>query len=206
MVSPSPAHAPQVPAARPNKVGWLGEFYGVPLVMVTGDAALAREVEHFFPGIETVTVKTARSRGLAASLSREEASRRIEEAAFRAVGRRHERQPYVVPSPVALEIVLATVPQADRAALLPRSQRVSERRLRYVADDYPEPVKAFNAALRLPAPGPQAQVATMARTDDLLKRLEQLEEARRAREEWQAAVTERWIQDVPPFDDPVADW
>lgn len=180
-----------------EKVGWLAEFHGVPQVMVTGDAALVREVNHFFPGIETVMVKTAEDRATAESLPREEASRLIEAAAFRAIQKRHEREPYVVPAPVHLEIVLATVEQADRAALLPRSKRVAERRLGYVADDYQEAVKAFNAALRL---------AGTVRTEGLLKVLEDLDGTRQARDGWWRNLVEDWIQFEPPFEDPVAGW
>jgi D-amino peptidase len=185
------------PIGETEKVGWLAEFYGVPQVMVTGDAALVREVNHFFPGIETVMVKTAQSRATAESLPREEASQLLEAAAYQAMQKHHERVPHVVPAPVHLEIVLATVEQADRAALLPRSERVAERRLGYVADDYPEAVKAFNAALRL---------AGMVRTENLLKALEGLEGVKQARDRWRKKLVEDWIQNEPPFRDPVADW
>ena len=185
------------PVGETEKLGWLAEFYGVPLVMVTGDAALVREVQHFFPGIETVAVKTATSRAFAKSLARDEASRLIEDAAYRAIKKRHERKLYVVPSPVHLEIVLATVEQADRAAVLPRTERVAERRLRYIADDYPETVKAFNAALRL---------ANTTRTEQLLESLGELEEAKRVRNEWRRDIVERWIHGEPPFEDPVVAW
>ena len=148
------------PIGETAELGWLADFYGVPLVMAAGDAALQREVQYFFPGIETVAVKTATSRAFAKSLSREEASRLIEEAAYRAIERRHERQLYVVPCPVRLEIVLATAEQADRAALLPRTERIEERRLLYIADDYPETVRAFNTARRL---------AGATRTEQLVK-------------------------------------
>jgi hypothetical protein len=96
-----------------------------------------------------------------------------------------------------LEIVLATVEQADRAALLPRSERVTERRLGYIADDYPEAVKAFNAALRL---------AGMTRTEKLLKALEDLDGVKEARDGWRKNLVEVWIQSEPPFQDPVVGW
>lgn len=158
--------------------------------MVTGDAALVREVQHFFPGIETAAVKTATSRAFAKSLAWDEASRLIEDAAYRAVKKRRERKLYVVPSPVHLEIVLASVEQADRAALLPRTERSAERRLRYMADDYPEAVKAFNAT----------------RTEQLLESLGELEKARRVRNEWRRDLVERWIHKKLPFEDPVVAW
>jgi D-amino peptidase len=185
------------PIGETEKIGWLGEYHGVPQVMVTGDAALVREVAHFFPGIDAVAVKRASGRAFAESVNRAEASERIAEAAFRAVRRRADREPYIVPAPVVLEIVLATVKQASRAALLPRTERIGERRLRYVADDYPEAVKAFNVALRL---------AGMTRTEHLLETLEERDEVKEMRDEWRRGVVERWIHDEPPFEDPVAAW
>ena len=180
-----------------TKLAWLAECYGVPLVMAAGDAATVREVQHFFPGLETVAVKTAIDRGRARSIPRDEASRLIEEAAYRGVLRREERPLHQVASPVTLEIQLATVAMADRAALIPRTLRLGERRLRYVAADYPEAVKAYNVAVRL---------SRCVQTEQILEHVMKVPGTAPARDEWWRAERSAWIHDTPPYDDPTTGW
>ena len=180
-----------------TKLAWLAETHGVPLVMVAGDDATVREALHYFPGIEAVTVKTAIDRGRAKSIPRAEASRLIEEAAYRGVLRRHERDLHKVSTPVQLEIELAIAAMADRAALIPRTVRVGERRLRYIADDYPEAIKAYNVAVRL---------SRGVQTEQTLEHVLKVPGAVAARDEWSKAERHTWIHNTPPFEDPLPTW
>jgi D-amino peptidase len=59
--------------------------FGVPLIMLSGDDALEKEVRRFLPWVEYAMVKHAKGRSAAESLPREEASRRIEAAARKAL-------------------------------------------------------------------------------------------------------------------------
>jgi D-amino peptidase len=179
------------------KLAWLAECYGVPLVMVSGDVATVREVQHFFPGVETVAVKTAASRGAADSIPRAEASRLIEEAACRGVLRRKEFPIHQVSTPMRLEIELSTVAMADRAALIPRTQRIGERRLLYIADDYPEAVKAYNVAVRL---------CRGVQTEQVLEYVLKVPGTAAARDAWWEQERHDWIHQEPPFADPTASW
>ena len=61
--------------------------YGVPIVLITGDATTASEIEHFCPGIRSAVVKQSITRFAAESLHPDEANRRIHEEA-RSFGRR----------------------------------------------------------------------------------------------------------------------
>ena len=180
-----------------TKLGWLAECHGVPLVMAAGDAATVREVRHFHPGAQTACVKTAIDRGHSRSIPREQASYLIEEATYRGVMRRAEIPLRSFPSPVRLEIDLATELMADRAALIPRTQRTGPRRLLYVAADYPEAVKAYNAAVRL---------ARAVQTEQQLEAVLQVPGAADTREQWSRQERDAWIGNEPPFADPVAAW
>ncbi len=55
--------------------------FGIPLVMVSGDDELEREIGRFLPWVKCASVKHAVDRSKAEPLDREEANRRIEEAA-----------------------------------------------------------------------------------------------------------------------------
>ena len=92
---------------------WLLGYYGVPTIMVTGDAATIREARAFFPGIEGVAVKTATSRDHAECLPVSEARRLIQEAAARALSDLHRFAPCVPPSPIELDVIF-TAPESAR--------------------------------------------------------------------------------------------
>jgi D-amino peptidase len=180
-----------------TKLGWLAECYGVPLVMVAGDAATVREVQHYHPGTETVCVKTAIDRGHSVSIPRAEASRLIEEAAYKGMMRRAEIPFHPVAMPVRLEIELGTELMADRAALIPRMERIAPRRVLYIAADYPEAVKAYNAAVRL---------ARGVQTEQQLEAVTKVPGGAEAREQWSRLERDAWINNEPPYSDPVAAW
>src|SRR5437667_8617167 len=57
----------------------------VPLIMVSGDDQLEKEVRRFLPWVRYATVKHAVDRSKAEAFAREEASRRIEAAAREAL-------------------------------------------------------------------------------------------------------------------------
>lgn len=124
---------------------------GVPVVMVSGDAAACAEAKALLPDVVTVAVKEAVSRQAARSLAPAVACRRIRAAAadaFRAGGR-----PFVVEAPVTLEVTFTSTVHADMAELVPGSSRTGARSMRVTHSEYHEIFRAWRAMYNLAALG-----------------------------------------------------
>ncbi len=63
----------------------VAKAYGVPIVLITGDATTAAEIERFCPGIRAAVVKRSITRFAAQSLHPDEANRRIHDEARRSL-------------------------------------------------------------------------------------------------------------------------
>jgi len=126
----------------------LAGCFGVPVVMVSGDAALAVEANALLGGdVETVVVKEAVGRFSARSVSPAESCRRIRAGATRALQRKHA--PFTLGSPVTLEVEFALTQHADNAELVPGAERRDGRTLSFMHADYREVFRAFRAMYNL---------------------------------------------------------
>ena len=120
--------------------------WGIPVGMVTGDDALAEEVEGWLPWAERVVVKVADGGHSATSVHPSVACDRVRAGAERAVRRAAagELQVLRVDPPVVIEIDYPKGVIADFAALVPGGERVGALGVRYTSDD---PVTAFRGFL-----------------------------------------------------------
>lgn len=127
----------------------LAGHYGVPLLLVTGDATIVAEVTARMPWVTGVVVKESIGYYAADSLAPEAARAAIRAGARRAIGRIGEAKPFVFEAPVTLDLELARVECADFVELMPEFVRTGGRTVRHVAPDYPSAYRAFIAAFRL---------------------------------------------------------
>ncbi|MEX2315456.1 MAG: M55 family metallopeptidase [Thermomicrobiales bacterium] len=111
-------------------------LFGVSLVLVTGDASVAVEVEAFLPGTRTAIVKRGIGALAADSVHPERACQLIESAAAEVLGRPITVDPFVVNGPVALEVDVTIPAYADQAMVVPGIRRIDGRSLGYDAPDY----------------------------------------------------------------------
>lgn len=126
----------------------LAGTYGVPIVMVSGDQALAAEAKELLgDGVEAVVVKHAVGRFAARSVSPAESCRRIREGALATLRRLHK--PLELDPPIRLEVEFALSHMADMAELVPGSVRTGGRTMEYVHDDYREVFRAWRALYNL---------------------------------------------------------
>lgn len=125
----------------------LAGTYGVPVAMVSGDQALAAEAKELLGTVEAVIVKHAVGRFAARSVHPGESCRRIREGATAALRRSH--RPYVLSTPVTLDVEFALTQMADMAELTPGSVRTGGRTLQYRHDDYREVFRAWRAFYNL---------------------------------------------------------
>lgn len=115
--------------------GMVAGHFGVPVVLISGDDKIAAEAQAFFPGIEAVVVKQGIAMTAARTLHPLEARARIAAGVKAALGRRAGMRPVRLPTPITLEIELATMAYADAAANVPGMVRVNGLTVRYVAPD-----------------------------------------------------------------------
>src|SRR5437763_718268 len=110
---------------------------GVPVALVSGDAALAAEAKDLLgEGVGTVVVKEAVSRHAAQSVAPAVACRMIRDEVARALKRKHA--PFVLAAPIALEVDFAQTIHADRAELCPGATRTAGRTVAFSHADYRE--------------------------------------------------------------------
>jgi D-amino peptidase len=128
----------------------LAGVHGVPVVLVSGDSALAAEAQALLgDDVATVTVKEAVSRHAARNVAPAVACRMIREAVTRAL--KKKRRPFVLPSPVTVEVDFAMTVHADMAELCPGATRIAGRTVAFTHRDYGEVFRGWRAMLNLSA-------------------------------------------------------
>jgi D-amino peptidase len=115
--------------------------FGVPVALITGDDAIAKEAKTLLPDAEAVVVKWAYGFHSARTLTPEAACERIREAARRAVGRAGQLKPYRVTEPVDLDLRFKNYRPAELLAYLPGIERTDAHAIRFRARDVLEAVR-----------------------------------------------------------------
>jgi D-amino peptidase len=125
--------------------------FGVPVIFLSGDQNACADIRSFLPHVQAVEVKRAIGRYAANSLSPREARDAIRSGMQRAVTARAHAAPasYVFRQPIVLDVVFTSTARADAGALLPGTERVDGRTLRYRHDDFLTAFQAFRALLVL---------------------------------------------------------
>lgn len=126
--------------------------YGAPVLMVSGDQALAEEAESWVHGIETAVVKQATGSASAECLPVSTAYELIRSTAERAVERHLRREgplPLEVKTPVTLTIEFLASALADSAGIFPGVRRLDGRRLEVVMPNVPAAYSALRALATL---------------------------------------------------------
>jgi D-amino peptidase len=125
-----------------------GQF-GVPVALITGDDVICAETRCWLPQLETAVVKYAIDRYTARCLSQPVALERIRLAARRGVERLSEMRPYMMESPIQLEMVLGDSSMAAAACGIPGVERSGDRSIRYAAADAVTAMNVCRVALVL---------------------------------------------------------
>ncbi len=124
-------------------------YYGVPLLLVTGDRTTIEGVQEQMPWVRGAIVKESIGNFAANSMTPAAACRAIEREAEEAVRHAGDAKLFVVEPPVALDVQLVTAAQAHLVATIPGFERTGSRSVRFVHDDYAVVFKAFVATWRL---------------------------------------------------------
>lgn len=127
----------------------LAGSFGVPVALITGDQALSTEVRELLgEGVRTVVVKQAVSRHAAKSVSPERARIMTREAMQGALAGPRPA-PYLIASPITVEVDFRMTVEADHAAMAPGFNRIGPRTVSFRHDDYREVFRAFRTMFNL---------------------------------------------------------
>lgn len=128
----------------------LAGYFGVPVVLVTGDQTVCAQARELLGNaVETVVVKEAVGRAAAKNLHPTKAQELIRAAAERAVRNCRTRTPFTFQSPITLRLALARSSQADRCLWMPGVKRVAPRIVEFIHEDYAVLYNAFRALMVL---------------------------------------------------------
>jgi len=125
----------------------LAGYFGVPVVLVTGDQLLVEEAKASLGPVEGVAVKESCGRYAARCLIPEEAGKLIHQAAQRALSK--GGKPFVVEPPITLAVDFTSSAHLDMAELIPGSCRSGGRHIEYTNDDFLTVYKVWRAMLTL---------------------------------------------------------
>lgn len=109
-------------------------YYGVPLLMVTGDAAACREAEEAVPGLSVAAVKEAICWDRARTLHPAEGAGRIQQACSRAMNLIGKVEPAVIDVPNEAELEYIRCEFADEAAERQGAERTGPRTVKRVLE------------------------------------------------------------------------
>ncbi|HOW84917.1 MAG TPA: M55 family metallopeptidase [Candidatus Aminicenantes bacterium] len=125
-------------------------YYGVPVVLVTGDTAVCRQTgEVLGPDVVTVAVKEAYGRLAAKLLPMDEVRQKIEAGAREALKKLSGAKPFKLAAPCRFELAYHVSAQADMGAMIPGAQRLDARTLAFTADDYIQGFRALRAMISI---------------------------------------------------------
>ncbi len=124
----------------------LAGYYGVPVVLVSGDDTLVKEVRKFLgKSVETVIAKRGISRSAAQCRHPEDVQKEISVKAARAVHKARKIKPFRFRTPIRAEINLADSLVADAVEMIPGIKRTDGRKILFRAKNILE----FYSTLRL---------------------------------------------------------
>lgn len=112
-------------------------YYGVPVVLVSGDTAVCRQTgEILGKDVVTVAVKEAYGRLAAKLVPMGEARRMLKAGVKEALGKIARVKPFKIAPPYNFELEYHVSAQADMGAMLTEVKRVDARTVAFTADDF----------------------------------------------------------------------
>ncbi len=130
--------------------GAIAGYYGVPVVMLSGDSETCEQARTIFGGrIVTAAVKEAVTRTAARLLPLDQARARLKEAAKAALATRASIPPLELSGPYVFELEVNNSLQAEGPLQVPGVKRVNARTLTFTSNDYIEGFRMLRALIAL---------------------------------------------------------
>lgn len=125
-------------------------YYGVPVVLVSGDTAVCRQTgEILGKDVVTVAVKEAYGRLAAKLVPMAEARRAITAGVKDALTKPDRIKPFKIAPPYQFELGYHVSAQADMGAMFPGVKRIDARTLGFTADDYIQGFRTLRAMIAI---------------------------------------------------------
>ena len=116
--------------------------FGVPIILVSGDDVAVAETQVIVGEVEGAVVKWARGFHSARTLTPEAAQEVIRTRTASAIGRLDDFEPYILETPIDVELSLKHYRAVELLGYLPNVRRVRSHTIRYEAEDM-EDVSSF---------------------------------------------------------------
>ncbi|HJU65150.1 MAG TPA: M55 family metallopeptidase [Gemmatimonadaceae bacterium] len=110
-------------------------YFGVPVVMISGDNAAVEEAQRIIGNIEGAVVKRAISFHSAATMTPQAAQTLIRERVKAGLARRGEVRPYTPRTPLRLDVTFKNYRPAEMLTYLPNVQRTTSHGIRFTGRD-----------------------------------------------------------------------
>ncbi len=123
-----------------------GQF-GVPVIMVSGDDVAVAETQVIVGDMEGAVVKWARGFHSAKTLTPDAAQEVIRTRTASAVSRIDEFEPYILETPIEVELTLKHYQPVELLAYLSNVERVNSHTIRYIAEDMTDVTKFLTFVL-----------------------------------------------------------
>ena len=117
--------------------------YDVPVVFVSGDQAVCRQVTELFGNVETVAVKEAIG-GAAICLHPKVAGEKIKAGVQQALGNLERFKPYKMSAPYTMVLKMKREEKVYSGALYPGAKRTGDWEVTYTSDNLLDIIEAFN--------------------------------------------------------------
>lgn len=128
--------------------GWnaaIAGYFDVPVVFLSGDSAICRQIREIVGNVETVAVKDGIGKA-ASMIHPARAQEMIQNGVAAALRNLKAYKPYKPSAPYKLEIVFTDENQAQRASWVPGAVRTGERSVTFTSADFMDIVKYFRLA------------------------------------------------------------
>ena len=109
--------------------------YGVPVILVSGDDAAVAENQVLIGNVEGAVVKWAKGFHAAETLTPEAAYEVIRTRTASAISRIDQFQPYVLDTPIELELSLKNYRPVEVLGYLPNVERINSHTIRFTGED-----------------------------------------------------------------------
>jgi len=109
--------------------------YGVPVIMVSGDDVAVAENQVLIGDIEGAVVKWAKGFHSAETLTPEAGYEVIRTRTMSAINRIEEFQPYILSTPIELELTLKNYTPVELLGYLPNVERINSHTIRFTGED-----------------------------------------------------------------------
>lgn len=121
---------------------YVAGMLNVPVVFLSGDAALCEQAQEFVPGITTVATSVGRGNANN-NLHPLDAQQMIEEKMREALAKDHTNSMIKMPSHFEVEIMYKEHPQAFRFSQYPAAKLLNDKTIGFASDDYMEIMRFF---------------------------------------------------------------